>query len=417
VKSVKNRWLIAASALGLHLSIGAVYAYSVFKKPLLATLGWEEGATTWAFSLAILFLGLSAAFLGPTVERLGPRKSGMLSTLFYGGGLVAAGVAVSTAQLWLFYLGYGVIGGIGLGIGYIAPVSTLVKWFPDRRGFATGMAVMGFGFGALIASSLVQILIHHIGVAGTFYVLGGLYLPLMLTSARYLEPPPVGWSPGAKGHTTPSPASACTCTRSIPVAEVRPLRTVRFYYLWLILFINVTCGIAVIAAAAPMAQEIAGMSTAAATAMVGLMGLFNGLGRLGWATVSDYLGRPVTFAAFFVLQIGAFLLLPRCDNPLLFQAMVFLVVSCYGGGFAAIPAYISDYFGNQNLSATLGKLLTAWAAAGLFGPLLAAHIRATTGSYEQTLQIFVGLFVIALVASVFMQVYLRTPRALAAQVA
>lgn len=407
---VKNRWLIAASAVGVHVSIGAVYAYSVFKKPLLSAVGWEYGQTAWAFSIAILFLGLSAAFLGPTAERIGPRKSGMVAASFYSAGLALSGLAVMTKSVGLFYLGYGVISGIGLGVGYICPVSTLVKWFPDRRGLATGLAIMGFGFGALLASTVIQWLIVSTNLATTFFTLAGTYFIVMMASAQYLEAPPKGWSPAGFQERL-SQGTARLKEDLANLDSIEALGTVRFYYMWMMLFINITCGIAVISVASPLSQEIAGLSAGAAAAMVGLMGLFNGLGRIGWASFSDIIGRPMTYTVFFVLQIGLFFLLPTTTNALLFQGVVFLILTCYGGGFSSIPAYIGDVFGTKSLSAIHGKILTAWAAAGLVGPQLAAYVRATTGSYAQTLYIFAGLFVVALVISVLIQFNIRKIRA------
>ncbi|MCH6258388.1 OFA family MFS transporter [Puniceicoccaceae bacterium K14] len=410
MQKIKNRWLIAASAVGVHVSIGAVYAYSVYKKPLLESLGWQSSQTAWAFSLAILFLGLSAAFLGPTVERMGPRKSGMLSACFYSTGLLVSGYATSIGSLDLFFVGYGVISGIGLGVGYICPVSTLVKWFPDRRGLATGLAIMGFGFGALLASRIIQTLIEATSIPTTFYVLGASYFVIMMASAQYLAPPPKDWHPG--GTAVDSPNAKKRRTEDLAdLDSLEALGTIRFYYLWVMLFINITCGIAVISVASPMSQEIAGLSPTAAATMVGLMGLFNGLGRIGWASVSDYIGRPMTYTTFFIVQIGAFFLLPKCTSSFLFQAVVFLILTCYGGGFASIPAYIGDVFGTKRLSAIHGNILTAWAAAGLAGPLLAAKVRTATGSYEQTLQIFAGLFVVALLGSILIQLNIKKLRA------
>lgn len=416
MQKIKNRWLIAASAVGVHVSIGAVYAYSVYKKPLFNSLGWESSQTAWAFSLAILFLGLSAAFLGPTVERMGPRKSGMLSATFYSAGLLVAGYATSIGSLNLFYVGYGVIAGVGLGVGYICPVSTLVKWFPDRRGFATGLAIMGFGFGALLASRVIQILIESTSISTTFYTLGISYFIIMMASAQYLAPPPEGWEP----DVDPAKVKASKKRKTEDLAQlnsIEALGTIRFYYLWIMLFINITCGIAVISVASPMSQEIAGLTPAAAATMVGLMGLFNGLGRIGWASVSDYIGRPLTYTTFFIVQIGAFFILPKCTSSFMFQGVVFLILTCYGGGFSSIPAYIGDVFGTKRLSAIHGNILTAWAAAGLAGPLLAARVRESTGSYEQTLQIFAGLFVVALIGSILIQFNIKKLRVQTAETA
>jgi len=410
MEKTKNRWLIALSAVGIHISIGAVYAYSVFKQPLLESVGWAFTETAWAFSIAIIFLGLSASLLGRRVEKMGPRKSGILSAVFYSAGLLISGIAVLTGNVLLFYLGYGVIGGIGLGVGYICPVSTLVKWFPDRRGLATGLAIMGFGFGALLASSLIQYLIEAINIANTFFALGIGYFIIMFSSAQYLDPPPEGWLP--KGFTNVSGSSIKKIKEDLAqLTSIEALKTVRFYYLWIMLFINVTCGIAVIAVAAPLSMEIAGLTPVTAAAMVGAMGLFNGVGRISWASLSDIIGRPITYSIFFITQMIAFFLLPQTSNALLFQALLFYILTCYGGGFASIPAYIGDIFGTKNLSAIHGNILTAWAAAGLAGPQLAAYVRESTGSYQQTLYIFAGFFVVAFAVSVLIQLNIKQVRA------
>lgn len=395
--SLKNRWLIAACAVGIHISIGAVYAYSVYTKPLEASLGWGKTQVTIAFSLAIGFLGLSAAFLGRWVERRGPRTGGRLAAVFYGGGLLVAGLAVMFRSLPLFYLGYGVLGGIGLGVGYITPVATLVKWFPDRRGLATGLAIMGFGFGAFLGGPLAVALIGGMGLAKTFLLLGVGYGLLMLASAQYLAPPPEGWSPAAGGTDAVKP----TAVKDGLTAK-EAVRTLRFGLLWMIFFVNVTCGIAVISAASPLGQEIAGLSVVQATTMVGLMGLFNGLGRIGWSALSDYLGRPATYLVFFVLEGAAFLVLPSLGQAVLFQAVLFLIISCYGGGFATMPAYLGDLFGTKELSAIYGYLLTAWSAAGVAGPMLAAAVRQATGSYAGTLRGFTAGFGVAIALTLWL---------------
>lgn len=403
-----NRWAIAAAAVGVHISIGSVYAYSVFKGPLNNALGWNSVDTAWAFSIAIVCLGLAASFLGPTVERIGPRRSARLSALLFCSGLIVAGLAVRIGNLPLFYLGYGVIAGAGTGIGYICPVSTLVKWFPDRRGLATGLAIMGFGFGALIAGSLIQWLITHTGLYSSFFWLAGIYGVIMSFSARTLQTPPEGWMAEA--------VAARIANGSAPKADLadidsfQALKTLRFYLLWIMLFINITCGIAIISVASPMSQEIAGLSATAAATMVGLMGLFNGAGRIGWASLSDHLGRPLTYSAFFIIQIIAFALLPAVTHPILFQLILFLILTCYGGGFASIPAYIGDLFGTRRLASIHGNILTAWAAAGIAGPMIAAEVKQSTGSYGGMLGVFVVLLVIALMASIIIQVNIRMIR-------
>ncbi|PZE20520.1 L-lactate MFS transporter [Paenibacillus xerothermodurans] len=406
MEKIKNRWLIAAAAVGIHISIGSVYAWSVFTKPLINQFGWDLQQVTFTFSLAILFLGLSAAFLGHFVEKYGPRKAGLLAAAFFGVGIAGSGLAVHLSSLPLLYLFYGVCGGIGLGVGYIAPVSTLVKWFPDRRGLATGLAIMGFGFASLVSSPIIAQLIDSVGIASTFYILGTSYFALMLSSSLYLAPPPAGWMPeGFKTAVETGKKKLKADLSQLTANEA--VKTARFWMLWLMLFINVTCGIAIISVASPMAQEIANMTSIAAASMVGLMGLFNGLGRIGWASLSDYIGRPNTYTAFFLIQIAAFLLLPVVANAQLFQIVIFLILTCYGGGFASIPAYIGDMFGTKQLGAIHGYILTAWAAAGLAGPILATWVREATNSYIGTLYIFAALFAAALVVSLLIRLEIR----------
>ncbi|RSL30189.1 MFS transporter [Salibacterium salarium] len=395
---MKNRWIIALSAVGIHISIGSVYAWSVFTNPLIDQFGWDLGAVSFTFSLAILFLGLSAAFLGHFVEKYGPRVSGLTAAGCFGAGILGSGLAISMESLWLLYIGYGVLGGIGLGIGYITPVSTLVKWFPDRKGLATGLAIMGFGFSATIFSPLIGALIESVGIASTFYISGVIFLIVMIPSALYLEKPPADYMQHAKKEETKMNMELSQLTANEAV------KTRRFWYLWLMLFINVTCGIAILAVASPMGQEIAGLSAAAAATMVGIMGFFNGAGRIAWASISDYMGRANVYTAFFIIQIGAYFILPSITQALLFQILLFLILSCYGGGFASIPAYIGDLFGTKQLGAIHGYILTAWAAAGLVGPNVAAWIRETTQSYAGTLYIFGVMVVLAFIISLLIRI-------------
>ncbi|HKL35198.1 MAG TPA: OFA family MFS transporter, partial [Salegentibacter sp.] len=336
---VKNRWLIAASAVGIHISIGSVYAWSVYTKPLIQKFGWELADTQFTFSLAIFFLGISAAFLGHYLEKKGPKRSGLLAAIFFGVGIIGSGVAIHFESIYLLYLFYGVFGGIGLGLGYITPVSTLVKWFPDKRGLATGLAIMGFGFAALISSPVIVYLISAVGIANTFFIMGSIYFLLILVSSLYLAPPPKDWMPEGFKAVAESGKKVVKADLSQLTAN-EAVKTRRFWYLWFMLFINISCGIAIISVASPMAQEYAGMGVVAAATMVGIMGLFNGAGRIGWATFSDFIGRPMMFALFFGIQIIAFFLLPTAGNAIIFQALIFLILSCYGGGFATIPAYI-----------------------------------------------------------------------------
>ncbi|KGX90650.1 L-lactate MFS transporter [Pontibacillus marinus] len=403
MSKTKNRWLIALSGVGIHLSIGSVYAWSNFTNPLVNEFGWSNSQVQLTFSLAILFLGLAAAFLGSFVEKHGPRKSGLLAAILFGLGVAGSGLAVNFGSLPLLYIFYGALGGIGLGVGYIAPVSTLVKWFPDRRGLATGLAIMGFGFAAAISSPIMDALIKSVGIAATFYILGIAYFVIMLISSLYLEKPPEGWMPSGFQEKVEKGEKKVKADLAQLTAN-EAVKTKRFYYLWLMLFINVTCGIAILSAAKPLAEESVGLSTTEAAALVGVLGLFNGFGRIGWATLSDYIGRANTYTSFFVLQIFAFAVLPNVSSVIIFQILLAIVYTCYGGGFASIPAFIGDIFGTKQLGAIHGYILTAWAAAGLVGPLFAAWIKDTTGSYANSLIFFAGLFIVALVVSFLIRV-------------
>lgn len=406
-KPERNRWLIALSAVGIHVSIGSVYAWSVFNLPLETAYGWSRSEVAATFSLAIFFLGLSAAILGRYVEAKGPQQSGTLAAFLWGIGLLGASVATYLESVPLLWLSYGVIGGMGLGVGYITPVSTLVAWFPDRRGFATGLAIMGFGFGAMFGAPIFRFLMDAVGIPSTFLLSGLAYMMIMLGAAAYLEKPPIDWQPQGSRPSEAKRSPENFGSEELAVSVRQALRMPSFYGLWVMMFLNISCGIAVIYAASPLAQESLGVSAAEAAAIVGLMSLFNGFGRIAWASLSDYLGRSRTYMAFFLIQIIAFQLLPHLNQVFLFQVVLFTILTCYGGGFATLPAYISDLFGTKHLAAIHGLLLTAWAAAGLAGPQFAAMVRTMTGSYTTTLYIFAALFVVALAVAVFMQLFAR----------
>ena len=399
-QKLKNRWLIAASAVGIHISIGSVYAYSVMTNPVKDVFEVEGSVIKWAFKIAILLLGLSAAFLGRWVEKVGPKISGTTAGIFYGVGILGSGLAVQIESLWLFYLCYGVIGGIGLGLGYITPVSTLVKWFPDRRGLATGMAIMGFGFAALIFGPVMAKLFETVGVSNAFYILGVIYMILILSSARYIERPPVGYVPegfnAEEGKTIKEDISNVTANES--------LKSPRFYYIWIMMFINIACGIAIISAASPMMQEKLDYTPMQAAAIVGFIGVFNGLGRITWSTLSDYLGRANTFIIFFAFQILAFYFLPKIGVESVFLIVLFTVITMYGGGFATLPAFLGDLFGTKQLGAIHGMVLAAWGLAGVIGPTIYDMVKESTGSLDTTLLIFAGLFVVALIVSILMKI-------------
>ena len=398
-QKLKNRWFIAASAVGIHISIGSVYAYSVMTNPVSDVFGVDGSVIKWAFKIAILLLGLSAAFLGRWVEKVGPKISGTTAGIFYGVGILGSGLAVQIESLPLFYICYGVIGGIGLGLGYITPVSTLVKWFPDRRGLATGMAIMGFGFAALIFGPVMQTLFDAVGVSNAFYILGVVYMILILSSANYIERPPEGYMP--EGYNPGEGKKIKADISNIDANEA--LKTSRFYYIWVMMFINIACGIAIIASASPMMQEKLNYTPMEAAAMVGLIGVFNGLGRILWSSFSDYLGRANTYIVFFAFQILAFYFLPKISTEIGFLVILFTVITMYGGGFATLPAFLGDLFGTKQLGAIHGMVLAAWGLAGVVGPTIYDMVKKSTGSLDETLEVFAGLFVIALIVSLLMK--------------
>lgn len=395
----KNRWLIAVSAILIHLSIGSVYAYSVYQIPLQETQGWSIGDVTLAFTVAIFTLGLAAAFLGRLVDEYGPRPSGLIASVFFGGGTILTGVAVEIGYYPGFVATYGVVAGIGLGLGYVTPISTLVEWFPDRRGLATGMAVLGFGAGALITGPVANYLMELTTIPQTFYVLGVGYFFAMAAGASYLEKPPEGWVPEGAAVSEVDAAGEHGVTASTDLEELTArdaLGTPQFYLVWLIMFINISAGIMLLSVASGMTQTITGASAATAASVVGLMGVFNGAGRIVWAGFSDYIGRTTTYAIFFAIQIVSFALLPQITQVWLFAAFLFLIISCYGGGFASLPAYLGDLFGTSELGSIHGYTLTAWSLAGVAGPTLIARIVEVTGSYELSfyvvsVAVFVGL--------------------------
>ncbi len=398
---MKNKWLIALSAVGIHICIGSVYAWSVLTKPIMAQLGFSLQQTTWAFSIAILFLGLSAGFLGSFVEKYGPRISGLTATCFFVSGMLGSALALYLQNLILLYIFYGVIGGIGLGIGYITPVSTLVKYFPKRRGFATGLAIMGFGFASLIAGPIMQILVAQFGLVTNFIILGFVYLLIMGASSLYLAPPPKEFIAQNSSNTTPT-TNHLVPNKQYSVNEAT--RDWKFYALWWIFFTNITCGIGLLAVASPMAQEVAHMSPIAAASMVGVIGLINGAGRIAWSSISDFIGRRNTYILFFLIEIFAFTFLANTTDAFFFQLLVLIIVSCYGGGFSCMPAYLSDLFGTKSLSAIHGRILTAWGMAGICGPLLLSIIRETTQSYALCLYTFVFLFIISFIIAIILKI-------------
>lgn len=398
MQQTKNKWLIVLAAIGIHISIGSVYAWSVLTKPIMEAMGFTLQQVTWTFSLAILFLGTSAGCLGSYVEKMGPRKSGLVAAAFFGSGMLGTAYALQAHSLILMYLFYGVIGGIGLGVGYITPVSTLVKWFPNNRGLATGLAIMGFGFASLIAGPVMQLLIASFGLVQNFVILGAAYIVVIVCSALYLEPPKMPNLSSSGGKF-----KAAVPDQSGQFTVQQAMKTWHFYALWLVFFLNITCGIGLLAVASPMAQEIIKMSPLAAASMVGIIGLLNGGGRIVWSTISDYIGRKNTYIAFFTIEIIAFYMLATVTDSFIFQALIFTIITCYGGGFSCMPAYLSDLFGTKQLSAIHGRILTAWGLAGIAGPLLLSKLYEATHSYSTALYFFSGCFVVSLAVAVVLK--------------
>lgn len=396
---MRNRWFIALAAIGLHISIGSVYAWSVLTRPIMADMGFTLSQTTWTFSLAILMLGLSAGFLGSFAEKIGPKKSGLLAMLFWVTGLLGTAYALSIHNLTLLYLFYGIIGGIGLGIGYITPVSTLVKYFPNRPGFATGLAIMGFGFASLIAGPLMQYLVAQVGLVDTFIILGVIYLVIMGASSLYLKAP----QPKHPTRTTKDKSAMYVHTHGMLANDA--MKTWQFGALWWVFFINITCGIGLLSLASPMAQETIGMTPAAAASLVGIIGIFNGGGRIAWSTISDYLGRTQTYILFFIIEIIAFYLLAQSNSTLTFQILILLIITCYGGGFSCMPAYLADIYGIRQLSTIHGRILTAWGLAGIAGPMLVSYFHEAGYGYTTALEYFAALFVLNTIIAIVLKIY------------
>jgi MFS family permease len=420
-----NRWLVPPAALCVHLCIGSAYALSVFSLPMTRLLGittstpddWKLTQLGWIFSIAIIVLGVSSAVTGSWLDRAGPRKAMLAAAACFGGGFIVAALGVELHQLWIVYLGYGVLGGCGLGIGYISPVKTLMTWFPDRPGMATGMAIMGFGGGAMIASPLSVLLMKHfstpthIGVAETFLVLGVVYFGFMAVGSAIVRVPAQGWAPA--GYVARTQAGRMVTTGEVTLE--RAVRTPQFVLLWLVLCLNVTAGIGVLGQASAMIQEtFTGQITpVAAAGFVGLLSLFNMGGRFFWASVSDYLGRKTTYSIFFVLGIALYAAVPSAahiHSVALFVAFYCVILSMYGGGFATMPAYLRDVFGTRFVGAIHGRVLTAWSVAGVLGPVLVNYISAyevTHGvaradSYAFTMYIMAGLLALGLVCNLLM---------------
>jgi MFS family permease len=455
-----NRWLVPPAALAIHLCIGMAYGFSVFWLPLSQAIGiakpvacspdstlftalftttcdWKVADLGWMYTLFFVFLGSAAAIWGGWLERSGPRKAGLVAAVCWSGGLCISALGVYLHQLWMMWIGSGVIGGIGLGLGYISPVSTLIKWFPDRRGMATGMAIMGFGGGAMIGSPLADILMNQfrttqsVGVWQTFLTLAAIYFVFMMAGAFGYRVPPAHWRPA--GWQPPVRAAASMITRgNVALRDVH--KTPQFWLVWAVLMLNVSAGIGVIGVASPMLQEIfAGgllgkpeltfsaldpgqrkqIATIAA-AFVGLLSLFNIAGRFFWASLSDHIGRKLTYIAFFGLGIILYASAPAFAHGgslFLFVSAFCIILSMYGGGFATVPAYLADLFGTQMVGAIHGRLLTAWSTAGIVGPVVVNYIReAQIGAgvpralvYDRTLYILAGMLVLGMICNLLIR--------------
>jgi MFS family permease len=421
-----SRWLVPPAALCVHLCIGQAYAYSVFNLPMTKLIGitksapddWKLTELGWIFSLAIFFLGVSSAVFGRWVEEGGPRKAMFAAALCWAGGFFISAIGVHIHNLWLIYLGYGVLGGIALGIGYISPVSTLIKWFPDRPGMATGMAIMGFGGGAFIASPLSVWLMSkfstptHIGVMETFIVLGVVYLFFMMVGAVLVRVPPAGWAPA--GYVAPAQSKKLISRNDVYVYDA--LKTPQFWLIWWVLCLNVTAGIGVLGQASAMSQEMfpGHITPVAAAGFVGLMSLFNMGGRFVWASTSDYIGRRNTYFVFMVLGFILYCLVPytgSVGSVFGFVCCFLVIISMYGGGFSTVPAYLKDMFGVRYVGAIHGLLLTAWSMAGIFGPVIVNYLREyniTHGvpkaqAYNNTMYIMAGLLVIGFICNLLVK--------------
>jgi MFS transporter, OFA family, oxalate/formate antiporter len=399
-QGLPNRWLLAGGGVLMQLALGAVYAWSVFRNPLSKQFGWSIPDVTTTFSIAILVLGFAAFLGGLWMRGVGPRIVGITGGICYGLGVALASLA--NGNIWILWLTYGVLGGLGLGLGYIVPLATLVKWFPDRRGFITGLAVAGFGAGALITAPLAQYLIDGVGVVKTLAILGIGYMIMVVIGAALMRNPPEGWRP--KGWLPSAKQQDQLDARNYTLKEA--LSTWQWYVLWAILFLNVTAGISIISQASPMAQEISGVSATVGAGMVGVISIANGLGRLLWAWLSDAIGRRSVFLIMFLLQAVLFFLLPSLRQFTLLALVCFIIISCYGGGFGTMPAFAADYFGPKWVGSIYGLMLTAWGFAGVFGPLLIANIRQATGSYGGAL---ITIACILLVSSLLPVLLRRRP--------
>jgi OFA family oxalate/formate antiporter-like MFS transporter len=384
-QNVTNRWLIATAGVVMQVALGAVYAWSVFRKPLSEAYGTGVSEVNTTFSIAILSLGFAAFFGGLWMGRSGPRIVALTSGVLYGAGIFLASFA--EPSLWILYLTYGLIAGIGIGLGYIVPIATLVKWFPDKRGFITGIAVAGFGAGALVTAPIAKQLVSGVGLFPTFSILGIIYLIMVVGAAFFMKNPPEGWKP----------EQSDTGERSGVDYELGgALKTWQWYALWALLFLNVTAGIAIISEADPIAQEVSGAAPALAAWLVSIISIANGAGRFLWAWLSDAIGRKWVFLIMYLLQAALFFLIPVIGSSFVVLAILaFIIVSCYGGGFGTMPAFNADYFGSKNVGTIYGLMITAWGFGGVLGPQLISYMYDATDSYAGAFRIIAGIMLLS----------------------
>ena len=395
-----NRWGIAVAGVFMQIALGAVYAWSVFRVPLTKQFHWSIPDVTLTFTIAIFVLGFAAFFAGLWLNRKGPRIVAMTGGALYGVGVFLA--SFSANKLWWLYLSYGFIGGMGLGFGYIVPVAVLVKWFPDRRGLLTGIAVGGFGAGALVTAPVATRLILRVGVLQTFAYLGIAYLIVTVIAGYFMRNPPPNWQPA--GWNPSASLAAQRSKRDYMLADA--LRQWQWWALWLLLFLNTSAGISVISQEAPMFQELARVTAIAAAGMVGIASIGNAVGRVFWAWASDIVTRRMTFLIMFALQAVLFWAYPSLHGATILSVITFIILMCYGGGFGTMPAFAADYFGAKNVGPIYGLMLTAWSFASVFGPLLIAQMRQTSGSYSGALHIIA----VVMLVSVLLPLIVRPPQ-------
>jgi OFA family oxalate/formate antiporter-like MFS transporter len=375
----------------MQMALGAVYAWSVFRVPLANQFHRSISEVTWTFTICIFVLGVSAFFGGLWLNKKGPRIVALTGGFLYGLGVFLA--SFSADRLWWLYLSYGLIGGIGLGFGYIVPLAVLVKWFPDRRGLITGVAVGGFGLGALVTAPAATRLIQSVGVLQTFAYLGIAYFVVTVATGYFMKNPPEGWKPA--GWTPSATLNAQRASKDYTLAGA--LKTWQWWALWVLLFLNTSAGISLISQESPMFQEIAKVGVIVAAGMVGIASVGNAVGRIFWAWISDVITRRWTFVAMFLLQVGLFWALPGIASATILTVVSFVILMCYGGGFGTMPAFTADYFGSKNVGPIYGLMLTAWGSASAFGPLLIAHMRQSSGSFVTGLHVIAGIMAVSTV--------------------